>query len=120
MVSPSFLRSTPLMVPRTEWACQPVRDIIWLMVAPGCARSRAIRCDCLLSLAGPAVAGLSTTVDGATRLLRLLVDGLRAIAGLVAARVLAVLVVVELLRTTRVVEGLVLRLMDLVFMCISG
>ena len=54
---PSFLRSTPLMVPRTVCACQLVRGIIWLIVAPGPACSRAIRWACLLAPAGSVVAG---------------------------------------------------------------
>src|SRR2546427_7496362 len=45
---PSFLRNTPLMTPRTEWACHPVSVIICARVAPADERNRAMRRDCLL------------------------------------------------------------------------
>src|SRR5512146_891638 len=45
--SPRRLRRTPLMVPRTVCACQPVRAVICSMVPPEGERSRAISRACL-------------------------------------------------------------------------
>lgn len=64
------MRSAPLIVPRTVWACHPVIKRIWLMVAPGSDWSRAIKRACLLTwaLAGDAKGVLCRGWDVAGRL----------------------------------------------------
>src|ERR1700741_4684670 len=53
-VRPSFLRTTAVKKPRTEWGCQPVAFMIVAIVVPWGSLSKASTASCLVPLAAEA------------------------------------------------------------------
>src|ERR1700751_3169586 len=49
-VKPSFLRTTAVKKPRTEWGCQPVAFVIVAIVVPSGSLSKASMASCLVPL----------------------------------------------------------------------
>src|ERR1700757_3927021 len=49
-IRPSFLRTTAVKKPRTEWGCQPVAFVIVAIVVPWASLSKASTASCLVPL----------------------------------------------------------------------
>src|SRR6201988_1920072 len=62
-VKPSFLRTTAVKKPRTEWRCQPVAFMMAAIVVPWGSLSKASTASCLVPLAVEADGILSGFAD---------------------------------------------------------